>query len=131
MIAHRLTPLPRRILLAGLALAFTGCAQIPALGQLTAPKDSPSYAASQSFAAPATNWPDDGWWQAYADPQLDKLIGESLAGSPDLVAASARLRRAEAAGQVAGAPLLPQLAANGSLTKQRQSYTKILESNVI
>ena len=122
MIAHRLTPLPRRILLAGLALAFAGCAQIPALGQLTAPKDSPRYAASQSFAAPATNWPDDGWWQAYADPQLDQLIGEALAGSPDLVAASARLRRAEAAGQVAGAPLLPQLAANGSLTKQRQSY---------
>ena len=122
MIIHRLTPLPRRILLAGLALAFTGCAQIPALGQLTAPKDSPSYAASQSFAAPATNWPDDGWWQAYADPQLDQLIGEALEGSPNLAAASARLRRAQAAGQVAGAPLLPQLAANGSLTEQRQSY---------
>ena len=122
MIIHRLTPLPRRILLAGLALAFTGCAQIPALGQLTAPKDSSSYTASQSFAAPATNWPDDGWWQAYADPQLDQLIGEALEGSPNLAAASARLRRAQAAGQVAGAPLLPQLAANGSLTKQRQSY---------
>ena len=119
---HRLAPLPRRILLAGLALAFTGCAQIPALGQLTAPKDSPSYAASQSFAAAATNWPDDGWWQAYADPQLDKLIGEALEGSPNLAAASARLRRAQAAGQVAGAPLLPQLSANGSLTEQRQSY---------
>ena len=119
---HRLAPPPRRILLAGLALAFTGCAQIPALGQLTAPKDSPSYAASQSFAAPATNWPDDGWWQAYADPQLDQLIGEALEGSPNLAAASARLRRAQAAGQVAGAPLLPQLAANGSLTEQRQSY---------
>ena len=122
MIAHQPTPLPRRILLAGLALAFTGCAQIPTLGQLTEPKDNPSYAASQSFAAPATNWPNDAWWQAYADPQLDALIGEALDGSPNLAAASARLRRAQAAGQVAGAPLLPQLSANGSLTEQRQSY---------
>lgn len=114
--------LPRRILLAGLAFAFTGCAQIPDLGQLTAPKDSPSYATSASFAAPTTNWPDDAWWQTYADQQLDTLISEALAGSPDLAAASARLRRAQAVGQVAGAPLLPQLSANGSLTEQRQSY---------
>jgi NodT family efflux transporter outer membrane factor (OMF) lipoprotein len=122
MNTYRPALLPRPILLAGLALAFAGCAQIPALGQLTAPKDGASYAASQSFAAPATNWPNDAWWQAYADPQLDTLIGEALAGSPDLAAASARLRRAQAVGQVAGAPLLPQLSANGSLTEQRQSY---------
>ena len=122
MNTYRPALLPRRILLAGLALAFAGCAQIPDLGQLTAPKDSPSYATSASFAAPTTNWPNDAWWQAYADQQLDTLISEALAGSPDLAAASARLRRAQAVGQVAGAPLLPQLSANGSLTEQRQSY---------
>lgn len=122
MNTYRPAPLSRRILLAGLTLAFAGCAQIPALGQLTSPKDGASYAASQSFAAPTTNWPNDAWWQAYADPQLDTLISEALAGSPDLAAASARLRRAQAVGQVAGAPLLPQLSANGSLTEQRQSY---------
>ena len=122
MITYQPAPLSWRILLAGLALAFAGCAQIPALGQLTAPTDGTSYAASQSFAAPTTHWPHDAWWQAYADSQLDTLISEALAGSPDLAAASARLRRAQAVGQVAGAPLLPQLSANGSLTKQRQSY---------
>ena len=122
MKTRRTAPLLRLALFAGLAFAFAGCAQIPALGQLATTKDSASYAASASFSAPATNWPNDGWWQAYADPQLDQLIGEALEGSPDLVAASARLRRAQAVGQVAGAPLLPQLTANGSLTEQRQSY---------
>jgi len=111
----------RKILLIGVALAITGCAQIPELDRLATAKDSQSYAASQSFAAPATPWPDDCWWQAYADPQLNALIDEGLRGAPDLAAASARLRRAEAAGQVAGAPLLPQLSANGSATEQRQS----------
>jgi len=113
--------LPRRIFSAGLALAITGCAQIPYLDQLSVAKDSQNYAANLSFAGPATRWPDDRWWQAYADQQLDTLIDEGLRDAPDLAAASARLRRAEAAGQVAGAPLLPQLSANGSVTEQRQS----------
>lgn len=123
MITYRgsVTALPRRMLLTGLVLAIAGCAQLPELDQLATLKDSPRYAASQSFAAPATRWPDDCWWQAYADPQLDALIDEGLRDAPDLAAASARLRRAEAAGQVAGAPLLPQLSANGSATEQRQS----------
>ena len=112
---------PRRMLLTGLIVAITGCAQIPSLGQLTTPKDSQSYEASQSFAGQATRWPDENWWQAYGDQQLDALVHEALRDSPDLAAASARLRRAEAVGQIAGAALLPQLSANGSATEQRQS----------
>ena len=112
---------PRRMLLTGLIAAITGCAQIPSLGQLTTPKDSQSYEASQSFAGQATRWPDENWWQAYGDQQLDALVHEALRDSPDLAAASARLRRAEAVGQIAGAALLPQLSANGSATEQRQS----------
>jgi NodT family efflux transporter outer membrane factor (OMF) lipoprotein len=109
------------MLLTGLIVAITGCAQIPSLGQLTTPKDSQSYEASQSFAGQATRWPDENWWQAYGDQQLDALVHEALRDSPDLAAASARLRRAEAVGQIAGAALLPQLSANGSATEQRQS----------
>ena len=109
------------MLLTGLIAAITGCAQIPSLGQLTTPKDSQSYEASQSFAGQATRWPDENWWQAYGDQQLDALVHEALRDSPDLAAASARLRRAEAVGQIAGAALLPQLSANGSATEQRQS----------
>ena len=124
MITYRtsVAALPRRILLTGLVLVITGCAQIPELDQLAVPKDGQSYVTRQSFFAPDTRWPDDRWWQAYADPQLDALIDEGLRGAPDLAAASARLRRAEATGQVAGAPLLPQLSANGSATEQKQSY---------
>ena len=116
----------RRILLTGLIVALTGCAQIPTLGQLATPKDSQSYAASQSFAGESARWPDTNWWQAYGDQQLDALIQEALRDSPDLAAASARLRRAEAAGQIAGAALLPQISANGSATEQRQSYNYLM-----
>ncbi|MCE1172511.1 MAG: efflux transporter outer membrane subunit, partial [Azovibrio sp.] len=76
----------------------------------------------RALAAPATTWPDDRWWQHYGDPQLDALIQEGLATAPDMAIAAARLRAAEASRQVAGAPLLPQVSANGSVTEQRQSY---------
>src|SRR6266446_4044407 len=44
----------------------------------------------------AAAWPADQWWRAYADPQLDTLIAEALAGSPSLEIAEARLRAAQA-----------------------------------
>lgn len=112
----------RRVLVVALALSFAGCAQIPSLGALAASPEISRYASSQSLAATATPWPDQRWWLAYEDAQLDALIEEALRDSPDLAAASARLRRAESIGQVAGAALLPQLSANASATEQRQSY---------
>ena len=54
-------------------------------------KTASTYAASRSFSAPAADWPQDRWWAGYQDPQLDKLIEEALAGSPDLAAAQARV----------------------------------------
>ena len=114
--------LPRRMLLSALTLAITGCAQIPSLDQLANPKDSQRYETTRAFAAPASQWPNERWWQAYDDKQLDALIDEALRDAPDLASAGARLRRAEAIGQIAGAPLLPQLSASGSATEQRQSY---------
>ena len=112
---------PRRMLLACLIVALSGCAQIPSLDLPASAKDGQRYAACESFAGPATRWPDESWWQSYDDQQLDALIQEALRGSPDLAAASARLRRAEAVGNIAVAALLPQLSANASASEQRQS----------
>lgn len=112
----------RRMLLSGLLVVLTGCAQIPSFGQFAAPKAIEDYATQRSFAGPAAHWPDERWWQAYGDTQLDALIEEALRDSPDLAAAGARLRRAEAVGQTVAAARLPQLSANGAATEQRQSY---------
>lgn len=45
--------------------------------------------------APAP-WPQQDWWKALGDPQLDALIAEALQGTPSLDAADARLRLAQA-----------------------------------
>lgn len=113
-------PAARAGLLA-LAWALGGCAAFPSPAGLASPKPVAAYAAADALSAPAGEWPAERWWQAYGDPQLDALIDEALRDSPDIAAASARLRRAEAFGQVAGAALLPQVGANASLSEQKLS----------
>jgi NodT family efflux transporter outer membrane factor (OMF) lipoprotein len=70
-------------------------------------------------------WPDDGWWHAYGDPQLDALVSDALAGSPSLQVAQARLREAQAVATGASAPRLPNTTVNAETTRQRYSANSI------
>lgn len=101
---------------------MAACATLPGLGPAPQPRSPASLASARSFAAPAADWPGDGWWRAYGDAQLDRLVEEALAGSPDLAAAKARLDKANALVGQARASLLPSLTANGSVAEAKQSY---------
>ncbi|HEY4031450.1 MAG TPA: efflux transporter outer membrane subunit [Caulobacteraceae bacterium] len=93
---------------------LTACA--PDLGQLAQVKPPTDYAAQKALGAPtATAWPAEDWWTAYNDPQLTGLIEEALKGAPDLKAAEARVREAQAQVQVQGAPLLPTVGVSGNI----------------
>jgi outer membrane protein TolC len=70
-------------------------------------------------------WPELTWWKRFGDPQLDRLIEEGLAGSPNIRLAQARLDQAKAAALIAHAPLSPQVGASGDLTRQRFSENYI------
>ena len=72
-------------------------------------------------ASAANQWPAPAWYQAYGDPALDALIARALDGSPSLQAATARLDKAAAQAGVTRAGLYPQLAADGSINRQRLS----------
>jgi len=61
------------------------------------------------------------WWSAFGDPELDTLVQRALAQNLDLEAAEARILEARARETVAGAAALPQVDAQGSLTRQRIS----------
>ncbi|MDE2621083.1 MAG: efflux transporter outer membrane subunit, partial [Sphingomonadales bacterium] len=107
-----------------------GCAPIPRLGPTPAPIAPAGVAAERSLAAaPAAAeagpqdaaWPAEGWWRAYGDPQLDALIAEGLAASPDVAAARARLDRASALARQAGAAAWPQLDLQGGVSEEKQS----------
>jgi NodT family efflux transporter outer membrane factor (OMF) lipoprotein len=70
-------------------------------------------------------WPQDNWWHAYGDPQLDTLMTEALAGSPTLQIAQARLRQAQALATGASAPRLPNTTVDAETTRQRYSANSI------
>src|SRR4029078_7956553 len=116
----RATRLGRAEILLPMLLA-TACAAVPDLGARPVPAAASDYASTRSLSASQSDWPADGWWTKYNEPQLDRLIGEGIAGSPDLAAAAARFRTAQGLAQQAGAALLPSLDAAGSVDYQKQS----------
>lgn len=113
---------PWRAAAALLASAPLLAACVPNVGPAPKPRSASSLASAQAVPAATGQWPGDGWWQAYGDPQLDALIREGIAGSPDIATAAARLARAEGMAQAAGAALGPNLTANGRAGGTKQSY---------
>lgn len=122
MIASRFQPALLSTLT--LPLLFSACAPVPQLGARPEVRAGDSYAASQTFApaAAASVWPATNWWADYGDTQLTALIEEGLTDAPDLAAAAARLRSAQAFARQAGAARLPSVGLEASATEAKQSY---------
>jgi NodT family efflux transporter outer membrane factor (OMF) lipoprotein len=112
-----------KLLIAASAVALlAGCASVPKLGPKPALASADALSAGQTLASARGTWPAADWWNGFGDPQLSQLIGEALAGSPDVVAAAARVRSAEALAQQAGAALQPQAQLDAAVGGIKQSY---------
>ncbi|MDD1012503.1 efflux transporter outer membrane subunit [Pseudomonas rubra] len=71
-------------------------------------------------AALDAHWPDQQWWRAYGDPQLDRWIALAVQDSPTLAMAAARVREAKAmAGVIESAE---KLQVNGQSTLKRHNW---------
>src|SRR5690606_33998470 len=76
-----------------IALLLAGCASTHGLAPQGTLPDADTLATQRSLRGDANaSFPGLAWWQAFGDPQLDALVDEALAGSPDLQAADARAR---------------------------------------
>ena len=100
-----------------LLLVLAGCAGLPApvtppaLSDATTLKlQGPSIAAAQPVQ----------WWRAFGDPQLDRLVEQSLTASPSLQQVQSRLERARANLDLARGGN-PTLGASLDITRQRYS----------
>ncbi len=110
----------RAPLLALLALA-SGCVGTPP----EAPRVAPLDARTLGLPGAAYAAPDEGWWRALGDPQLDRLVADALAHNPGLAGALARVRAAEAQAAIAGSGNDPQLSFGASATRERVSANYI------
>jgi multidrug efflux system outer membrane protein len=74
-------------------------------------------------AEPADAFARGEWWKAFGDPRLDELETRALAANQTLRGAAARVAQARAAAGFARGSYWPQLAVNGSVTREQTSET--------
>lgn len=111
-------------LLAGLLLA--GCVT-PLRSSLPAPEADPAARSTANLMSAAPQaWREENWWKLFADPQLDRVVEQTLAANPDLQTAQARAREAAANSGLASTKRLPSLAAGGQLNRQRLSANGLI-----
>lgn len=77
----------------------------------------------QNPALADTAVPSLDWWRGFHSKELTELIEEARAANLDIAAAIAQIVQADAQARVAGAPLLPTVAANGTATHSRSSQS--------
>ncbi|MDX9707542.1 MAG: efflux transporter outer membrane subunit, partial [Azospira sp.] len=85
---------------------------------LTTPGSAASRSAENGSAAPP-------WWTQFADPVLDALVLEALAGNADLRIATARLEEYRAIRVATGGPLFPQLSLPVTATRSQQGDNSV------
>jgi NodT family efflux transporter outer membrane factor (OMF) lipoprotein len=104
--------------LAVAAALLANCASVPD-SHTIAPRTD--LAATESLPAGSGAWPTQDWWKGFNDAQLDALIDEAFANSPDIQTADARLQKAVASSEQITEALKPSLSLNGSITETQQS----------
>ncbi|MES2493877.1 MAG: efflux transporter outer membrane subunit [Pseudomonadota bacterium] len=117
------------------ALWLGACASVPPHSAEPQPIGTAAVASARSLeSAAGADWPAEGWWARYGDPQLDALIAEGLRNAPDVAAADARFRRAGALAQQVGAASQPRVDVTGQVQEQKQSlnlgYPPEFQSNL-
>jgi len=109
----------RRLAALAAAMALAGCANYSGIEPHSVPRDTRSVGLDTEPVQ--ANAPAGQWWREFGDEQLDRLIAQALQDNPTLRIAQARLARAQAGTELAGAALKPQVV--GSLDVTRQGYT--------
>ncbi|HEY1399378.1 TolC family protein, partial [Roseateles sp.] len=103
---------------AALLMVLTACAPIPKLDQPGRPLDGAEAArlGLDDSQSPAL---DAAWWKTFRDPQLDALVDQAIANSPNLALARARIARAAAMTENAEAAKRPAAELEADATRQR------------
>ncbi|WP_373991091.1 efflux transporter outer membrane subunit [Duganella sp. BuS-21] len=78
-------------------------------------------AATATGTSAEVAWPDEHWWEALHDAQLNRLVSAALHDNPSLRATLARVRQAEALAGVARAATQPRVDASASADRELYS----------
>ncbi|MHA4870267.1 efflux transporter outer membrane subunit [Duganella sp. PWIR1] len=103
---------------------LAGCADMgniqPQAVQLRPAELNPGKAIAAATSAEVA-WPDEHWWEALHDAQLNQLVNAALHDNPSLRATLARVRQAEALAGVTRAATQPRVDATASADRELYS----------
>jgi outer membrane protein, multidrug efflux system len=104
-----------RVLALVLAPCLSGC--ILTAGTVTAPvlDVPPTY--REASGKPRAARPAPDWWRGFRSGELTALVERAHLANLDIAAAVARIEQADASTRIAGAPLLPAIEFDGSVTR--------------
>jgi NodT family efflux transporter outer membrane factor (OMF) lipoprotein len=130
-------PTASAIVLATVTSLLAACASTEGLqtrAHTVAPDTLATHRSLAALPLTAVAWPQEDWWTALGDPQLDRLMRNALSGQPGLRAAQARVRQAQAAAGLSAAALQPrgQLGIKGAQQRfsENSIYPKTLAGHV-
>jgi len=109
----------RTLTAAGLTLLLAACADMGHIAPQSQKLDVAALnagSAIQAATAPVA-WPDEAWWEALHDAQLNKLVAAALADNPSLHVTQARVRQAESLAGVVEAEDKIQVKADAASTR--------------
>jgi NodT family efflux transporter outer membrane factor (OMF) lipoprotein len=112
-----------RLIAVALTLSVSGCITASKLDPQPQAIANDKLGLSSQVVTPA---PVPEWWCTFNDAQLDQLMQQALADSPNLAQAMARVREAQSLADVAQAGLAPSVAFNAQETRQRFSGRDVI-----
>lgn len=99
---------------------LAGCARMSGIQTHAQIKEVSALDAGKNIAdAQPIMWPNDEWWKAYRDPQLNALISAALADNPTLIVAQTRIALSRGVADSIHAQTLPDVSADASITRER------------
>ncbi|WP_322062405.1 efflux transporter outer membrane subunit [Paraburkholderia sp. J63] len=100
---------------------LSACAGTDGIAPRSTLKDSTQVGTGEAIRAALADaqWPQDGWWTRWGDPQLDRLVTLAITDNPEIDIAQARLDQANGIARIAGAADKPTVSANGVFSRER------------
>src|SRR5450830_560005 len=102
------------------ALLLSGCISMSGINSQAELKDAKTLdTGTRVNSAAVIDWPNQDWWTAYQDPQLNMLVAQTISENPTLKAANSRVALSQAYADSMHAETLPDISLGGSISRER------------
>lgn len=124
------TPMKLSLSVLALSLSLAGCASIAPDTQQLPQQDLATVQLAADIHLASEGWPAAQWWRQFQDDQLDQLIEQALAASPNLAVANARIGSALSAFDAQHAERGPRLDLGANASRQRYSGNGLMPAPI-